>query len=208
MLHHNKRSYHPYILLAFHLQLLPPQVFLQLPRSTKQYSKSKNQADLFGFELCSQQEDIIHTLSLVTRNKQLLTFNKALLHILAIKKYVQTYLFAIRQKRPSIIQTLVHNIQKVTGVIGLTKALKFTGLSYARWLKFSQWNSCSKSHLHLCRRKHPAQLLHKEIKIHINSVAVSQSSVKCSHWQHGTSILFQISRWYLVFIKWRHYILQ
>lgn len=165
MPHHYKRSYHPYIPLAFHLSLLSEDSLKQVPRSTKRYWKSKKTAALFGFELCPQQQDLLNTLSLIAQNKHLMAINKALLYVIAIKKFIQRHLYAIKNSRPAIIRTLIHNVQKIVPGLGLTKSLKLIQLSYAQWNRISQTKDCTKSYLRLCRRKHPSQLLSREIKV-------------------------------------------
>ncbi|MFN8714195.1 MAG: hypothetical protein ACK5Z2_15210 [Bacteroidota bacterium] len=46
-----KRSYHPMLVVMFHLQLLNTEVLKQIPYSTRMYWKQLEQEKQFGFEV-------------------------------------------------------------------------------------------------------------------------------------------------------------
>jgi putative transposase len=159
----HKRQYHPYIPLAFHLQILPQQALLQIPRSTKYYWRKKELHSLSGAEYANSQDEFLNTLSLIARNKQLLSANKALLKVIALIKFVIKYKGAIKAGRSAINSCLLSKVKDISSVIGFHKTLKWIGFSYSQWRRITNKQLCAHSPFLLCRRKHPAQLLTSEI---------------------------------------------
>ena len=60
---------------------------------------------------------------------------------------------------------VIKNIQKVAATIGVRQTLKYLSLNFQQFTKLKRNISCISSIFNLCRIKHPAQLLQKEINI-------------------------------------------
>ena len=72
---------------------------------------------------------------------------------------------AIKAGRLSMKTIVVRHIQKVAGAIGVKQTLKYLSLNFQQYAKLKRNISCISSIFNLCRIKHPAQLLQKEIKV-------------------------------------------
>jgi len=159
----HKRQYHPYIPLAFHLRILPEKFTQQLPRSTKHYWRKKDLQQLSGYELAIEQQDTLNTLSVIASNKHLLTVNKALIKIIALSRYISKNAHSIRSGRTPIVNCFIKQVNSISPVMGLRKILHWCKFSYAQWRRLLNKQLCARSPFQLCRRKHPAQLLNREI---------------------------------------------
>ena len=160
-----KASYHPAITVAFFLNCLPNDLLQRIPRSTRFDWQQKEISTHFGYDWFCQNQQLFQTLRHVSANKRLLQINKALIRIIAIKRFITTYAGSVKQKLLPVTQTTLHNIAKVSSIFGLTKTLRFLQLPYSSYLKLRKTARCNLSPLNLCIVKHPAQLLKKEIAI-------------------------------------------
>ena len=161
----HKRQYHPYIPLAFHMRMLPEKLTQQLPRSTKHYWHKKDLQQLTGYEFAIEQQDTLNTLSVIASNKHLLTVNKVLIKIIALSRYISKNAHGIRSGRTSIVNCFIKQVNSISPVMGLRKTLHWCKFSYAQWRRLLNKQLCTRSPFQLCRRKHPAQLLNKEINL-------------------------------------------
>jgi hypothetical protein len=82
-----KLTYHPYLLIAFHLHCLPDELRDRIPRSTRFDWSRKELNTAFGFEWACKQEQLFTILQQVAGSQKLLRVNVALLRIIAIKRY-------------------------------------------------------------------------------------------------------------------------
>jgi hypothetical protein len=160
-----KTSYHPAITVAFYLNCLPPELFQHIPLSTRFDWKHRDKTACFVYEWFFQNQLLFQTLRQVSSNKKLLQINKALIRIIAIKRFITTHSVCIKNKLLSVTQTILCNINKVSTIFGLTKTLHFLHIPYSTYLKLKKTVSCNLSPLNLCVVKHPAQLLKKEIAV-------------------------------------------
>jgi putative transposase len=161
----NETSYHPAITVAFYLSCLPNEVLQHIPRSTRFDWQHKDKSTYFGYEWFCQNQQLFQTLKQVSSNKKLLQINKALIRVIAIKRFITNYTSCIREQRLVVTQTVIVNIAKVTAIFGLSKTLRFIQLPYSAYMKLKRTARCNLSPLHLCIVKHPAQLIKKEVAV-------------------------------------------
>ena len=159
----HKRQYHPFIPFAFHLRILPEKATQQVPRSTRHYWSKKDLQQLAGYEFAIQQQDVLHTLAVIASNKHLITVNKALIKIIAISRYINKNAQSIRSGRTHIVNCFINQVNRISKVMGLRKTLHWCKFSYVQWQRLLNKKVCTNSPFQLCRRKHPAQLLNREI---------------------------------------------
>lgn len=159
-----KKSYHPFVVIAFYLGILPDKLLLQIPSSTKYEWQHKPVMDLFGYEWYCQNQQLFNTLQEVAASHKLLQINKALLRIIAIKHFLVKYKMHIRHKILHAPNTVVQNIAKVQGFLGLHNTLKLLQLTHQQYWQIKQKTRCRKSLFNLCLPKHPTQLLRKEVQ--------------------------------------------
>jgi putative transposase len=157
-----KLTYHPYVIIAFHLHCLPDELKLCIPRSTRFDWGQKELNTAYGFEWACQQEQFFATLQQVATSQKLLRVNVALLRIIAIKRFLHQH--AARSSSKIIQQAIFGTIEKVCKVIRLTVVLKYIQRSPGWFQRLKRQQRCASSPLLLCRLKHPGQLLVQEIK--------------------------------------------
>jgi putative transposase len=160
-----KTSYHPAITVAFYLNCLPAELLQHIPRSTRFDWQHKDKSTCFGYDWFCQNQQLFNTLKQVSNNKRLLQINKALIRIIAIKRFIAGYSGCIKNKMTSVTQTILFNINKVTEVVNLSKTLCLLQLPYSAYLKLKKTANCYLSPLNLCIIKHPGQLLKKEVTV-------------------------------------------
>jgi putative transposase len=161
----SKTCYHPYLLVAFHLNCLPENMLQIIPRSTRFDWDKRDLQSSFGYDWFLENKDLFHTLQLVAINKKLISINRVFLRVIAVKRFIKENATGIRAGRMSLKTVVVSNIQKVGGIVGITKALRYLDLNFQQYTRLKRNITCSSFVLNLCRIKHPAQLLQKEIEI-------------------------------------------
>jgi hypothetical protein len=93
-----KQSYHPFVVVAFYLHILPEKLLSQIPGSTQYEWQHKPVMELFGYDWYCQNQHLFHTLQEVATSHRLLQINKALLRILAIQCFLQRHKSHVRHK--------------------------------------------------------------------------------------------------------------
>ena len=172
-----KLTYHPYLIIAFHLRCLPDDLRRRIPRSTRFDWGHKELSRTFGFQWASQQHQLFETLQHVATSKKLLRINIALLRIIAIKRFVDHH--AVRFAGSKAIQQVVlANINKVAAVIKIASVLKYLQRSTGWLQRLKHHQRRSSSPVLLCWLRHPDQLLSKEI----NAIKTSCSDSRFLHW--------------------------
>jgi len=184
-----KVSYHPYLLVAFYLRCLPIDIEERIPKSTRHDWSHKDMASLYGYEWYLQNQQLFQTLQQVSVSNRLLQINRALLRVIALKRFMGHHAHRIKDNVQGINGVILDNIRKISDSIGLKTALKSLQLSYSQYLKMRIDNCCSISILSLCRIKHPTQLLIREI----SAIKEYCSDVRFMHWPLS-SVYHQIRR--------------
>jgi putative transposase len=184
-----RQSYHPFVVVAFHLHILPDKLLSQIPRSTRHEWQHKPVMELFGYDWYCQNQHLFQALQEVAASRRLLQINKALLRILAIQRFLQKHKSHIRHKIFNAAGTVVVNIRKTREVLGLNLTLKLLQLTHQEYWQLKQKVRCSKSLFNLCMPKHPAQLLRREV----NCIKKYCADVRYIHWPLA-SIYHQIIR--------------
>jgi hypothetical protein len=101
----------------------------------------------------------------VAASKQLLRVNRALLRVIALKRFMDLYHVRIKENVFNIDEVLLNTIHKISEAIGCKTALKYLDRSYAWYLQLRRKGKCSSSLFSLCRMKYPAQLVVSEINV-------------------------------------------
>jgi hypothetical protein len=158
-------SYHPFVLIAFHLNCLPNNLIQAIPRSTRFDWIHSDIQDSFGFGWYHENKNLFLTLELITQNKKLLKINRALLRVIALKAFIKKNSAVITTGLSSIKMAAAGNILKVSDVLGLRKALKYLDIDFKQYVNLRKKLSCPSSIYDLCFIKHPSQLLKKEIAV-------------------------------------------
>ena len=184
-----KQTYHPFVLVAFFLDILPAEVIAVIPRSTLYDWKHKQVNELVGYGWYCEQQPLFTTLQAVATNRQLLRINRALLSLIALQRFMKKYQSSLAAGLLGTVDVAVRGIQKMRIVFGMAFTLKALGLSHTHYWRLRQKTRCALSVLHQCRIKHPAQLLSKEVK------AIQQygTDIRFLHWPLS-SVYYQMIR--------------
>ena len=129
-----KTSYHPFVLIAFHLNCLPNNLLQAIPRSTRFDWIHRDIQGSFGFGWYQENKNLFLTLELITQNKKLLKINRALLRVIALKAFIKKHSAAIIAGLSSIKMAAAGNILKVSDVIGFRKALKYLDIDFKQYV--------------------------------------------------------------------------
>jgi len=143
MQNHSKQSYHPFILIAFYLNILPESILVKIPRSTRYDWEHKSEINLFGYEWYLENQNLFNALQQIVTNKKLLKINKALIRIIAIRHFLQHHQTHIRYKHFNATATAINNIQKVKDILGARLTLKYLNLSRQQYWQLKQKQSVS-----------------------------------------------------------------
>ncbi len=160
-----KNSYHPYVQVAYYLNCLPEDILSSIPRTTRFDWQHREIHNAFGYDWFKQNEEQFQTLKLVAQNKRLLSFNKGLLKVVAIKRFLETNASAIRAGRLNVKRVVFEAIQKTAFLIGVKPALRYLNLSFQYYSRLKSKLKCATSSFNLCRIKHPSQLLMSEVSV-------------------------------------------
>lgn len=85
--------------------------------------------------------------------------------MIAISRYISKNVQGIRSGRTHIVNCFINQVNRISKVMGLRKTLHWCKFSYAQWRRLVNKQLCARSPFQLCRRKHPAQLLNREISV-------------------------------------------
>jgi hypothetical protein len=151
-------------MIAFHLKCLPEEWQQRIPRSTRHDWKQKDMTALFGNDWYMQNRHVFDTLQQVASSRRLLRANRALLQVIALKRFIQKYHHRIKQKMSDTQKVVLVRLEKIAGVMGVKASLKYLELSYSWYLELRKLR-CRTSVLNRCYPKHPAQLREREIEI-------------------------------------------
>ena len=111
--HRSKTCYHPYVLVAFHLNCLPDNLLKVIPRSTRfDWRHRDMENNSFGYEWSQENRRLFDTIQLVARNKKLLKINIALLRIIAIKAFIKKNSDGLAAALATLKKVAARNIQK------------------------------------------------------------------------------------------------
>ncbi len=190
---YKKNSYHPFISLAYQLNFLPSELWLQLPRSTRHDWQHKDQSTLFGHDYFLANRDKFNTLEAVANNYTLLTINKALLKVIALKKYMVANKERLHKGFVNTTAVVVSNIKKIKEAakpfVCQQQILNALDLHRNTYLNWKRNFNCRHSLLNLCVIKYPNQLLPQEV----NAMKQYLQNEKYLHW-HLNQVHIQMLR--------------
>jgi hypothetical protein len=120
-----KTCYHPFVLIAFHLNCLPDNLLQAIPRSTRFDWTHKDIQGSFGYGWYQENKNLFLTLQLITHNEKLLKINRVSLRVIAIKAFIKKNSVGLPDGLKTARLTTANNILKVSRVMGLRKTFKY-----------------------------------------------------------------------------------
>jgi transposase InsO family protein len=160
-----KTIYHPNFIAGYYLNILPPDLLHKIPRSTRHDWNVKQHKNMFGSHWGCNNRQRIETLALINGNETLLAINKTLVKVIAIKKYIAKHIIRIKGGIGNADKIVLTHIKKAATVLGLSTTLSYIQITASFYRALSKPKKCSFSLLNLCRVKHPAQLLQKQVAV-------------------------------------------
>lgn len=157
MLHRTKTIYHPNLIAGYYLNILPAELFKQIPRSTQHDWNVKQHLNMFGSDWGSSNRKRLETFSVINNNKRLLAINESLVKIIAIKKYIARYANRIKDGIGQADKTVLKHIKKAAFTLGLNTTLSYIQIYSSFYYGLSKPKKCNFSLINLCRIKHPNQ---------------------------------------------------
>jgi hypothetical protein len=106
---------------------------------------NKDQAALYGYDFYRENQQIFDTLREVAASKQLLRINRALLRVIALKKFMDLYQDRIKGNIFRINEVVLNTLHKVSEVVGCKNVLKYLDRSYSWYLELRRKQRCSSS---------------------------------------------------------------
>ena len=160
-----KRSYHPFLLVLFHLNILDKEVIRQIPYSTISHWNNRDHTDYFGYEFAQEYMNNHKDIRAVFTSKQLYRFvrfacrlHDAYTRLLEMKTKAELKLHEIHR-------SIVEATDQLSRTVPRKVAARLMNISYQSYYRFRNNLKCSKSKINRCFRSLPQQLSLREIQV-------------------------------------------
>lgn len=160
--HKIKRSYHPFIHIAFHLNFLSDVLQTQLPCSTHSDWKNRDRAAQFGYEFFQNNKLLFQTLETVANSNKLQTTVRVLTKLIALKRFIIFHKGCIKTKVGNSSIVIVNAIEKLKPFLSISKCFYILQVEYKECLSWRRIKTCHHSFFNFCIVQHPYQLLKSE----------------------------------------------
>ncbi len=166
-----KRSYHPMLVVLFHLQLLDVQLLRQIPYSTRTYWKQLNQEKQFGFEVV--EDYLLRNADIKAVYTSKLVFKVCRLVCRVHNAFVKTGKLLREQPanyRKQIVEVLVKTVDAVSSYVSVDIAARIMNISSDTYYRLRNELVCMRSRTRRCFRQYPQQLSLREVQVIDNAV--------------------------------------
>lgn len=160
----SKRSYHPFILIAYYLNFLPIELLQSIPNSTRYDWKHKDLNALFGTQYFNDNKELFKTLEAVAQHQKLQKTIRVLLQVIAFTRFIKTYHERLKVNLQNIQQVAVWHIKKINTHLPLHTIFKLLHIDPSTYYQWRNRVACKYSAINQCTTKHPSQLLPKEVQ--------------------------------------------
>jgi hypothetical protein len=166
-----KRSYHPMLIVLFHLQLLDVQLLKQIPYSTRTYWKQLEQETQFGFEVV--EDYLLRNVDIKAVYTSKLVFKVCRLVCRIHHAFVKTG--KLLRERPvqykkQIAEILVKSVDSICNYVSVEVAARIMNISSDTYYRLRNELVCLRSHTRRCFRLYPQQLSLREVQVIDNAV--------------------------------------
>ncbi|MGL5888898.1 MAG: hypothetical protein ACRC3B_03385 [Bacteroidia bacterium] len=166
-----KRSYHPMLIVLFHLQLLDKQTLKQIPHSTRTYWKHLEQETQFGFDAVENYLLRNADIRAVYTSKLVFKVCRFVCRIHSAFTQVEKLLRERpAQYRKQIAEVLVKTVDALCSYISVDVAARILNISTDTYYRLRNELVCSHSRTRRCFRIYPQQLSLREVQIIDNAV--------------------------------------
>lgn len=160
-----KRTYHPFLLVLFHLDILDKEIRQQIPYSTISYWNRHPHQESFGYEFVKEYMDNHKDIRAVFTSKHLYRFvrftcrlHDAYLQLLELKNKAGS-------KYREYYKSVINAVDQLSRTVPRKIAVRIMNISYQSYYRFRSNLVCGKSRIKRCFRSLPQQLSLREIQI-------------------------------------------
>ena len=167
----HKRSYHPMLIVLFHLQLLDKQLLTQIPHSTRFYWKHLQQEKQFGFE--AVEEYLLRNADIRAVYTSKIVFKVCRLVCRIHSAFTQVE--KLLRERPSqyrkkVTEVLVQTVHSISSYVSVEIAARIVNISTDTYYRLRNEIVCLRSRTRRCFRVYPQQLSLREVQVIDNAI--------------------------------------
>ncbi len=160
----HKRSYHPMLIVLFHLQLLDKELLQNIPPSTKTYWKQTLQENQFGYVAIAAYMQKHEDIRSVYTSKLLFRFMRFSCRIYDGFSQMKTLLPKTKFIKRAVEKISVHVVSALAQKTSVALASRVMGFSKQTYYRLRAQISCHASKLKRCFRSLPQQLAMREVQ--------------------------------------------
>ena len=158
-------SYHSNIKIAASLDILPNELKRIIPKSSLNRFRNTDYSSLLGYKEDQDFTRIITIAKEFLQSRLAINVFKAALRVRDVKISILSRLQQSSLSKLQMKTMIVTTINRVKDSLGLSRVLRFFGISMYKYLSWSKEikHKCSDSPIHKCLRIWPNQLSKKEV---------------------------------------------
>jgi hypothetical protein len=161
----HKRSYHPLLIVLFHLQLLSKDVLKQIPHSTRAYWNHILQQEQFGYDAV---KDYLHAnldIRAVYESKQVFRVARFVCRIYDGYKSIVGQVTHAQKQSKEFCKSLTETISYLKQYVNVNIAARIMNTTYQSCYRLRNKITCAKSKRGKCFRSLPQQLSMRELQV-------------------------------------------
>ncbi|MCK6640925.1 MAG: hypothetical protein L6Q81_12660 [Bacteroidia bacterium] len=158
-----KRSYHPLIIVMFHLQILDTEFLKNVPYSTRNSWRKQIQEKQFGYDIAQEFMQTNLNLVAIYKSKQLQRFVKFTCSIYEAYSRVMDKFSAAQKKSKEFAEAIHQAVSHLSKYVKVSVAVKLLNTSYQSYYRMKNRLVCKNSRRGRCFRLHPQQLTVREL---------------------------------------------
>lgn len=172
----HKRSYHPMLIVLFHLDLLDHALVKQIPHSTRSYWKCHDQQDQFGYENVREFMTVNMDIRAIHQVKLIRRFVHFVCRVYNGYENVVAHLSGTQKKSKEFVEEIVGTISQLSKYVNVNHAARVMNLSTQAYYRLKNSVVCQNSKKRKCFRSLPQQLSLREIQT-IDSAVSGQQNI-------------------------------
>ncbi|MGL4598047.1 MAG: hypothetical protein ACRCYO_10980 [Bacteroidia bacterium] len=160
----HKRSYHPMLIVLFHLQLLDNELLKKIPPSTKTYWKQTIQNDQFGYVAVAEYMQKHDDIRSVYKSKLLFKFMRFSCRVYDGFMQIKSLLANTKQTKREVQKITIGTFSLLAQKTSVALASRVMGFSKQTYYRLRAQMVCRVSKIKRCFRSLPQQLSMREVQ--------------------------------------------
>ncbi|MDQ3110869.1 MAG: hypothetical protein M3R17_13330, partial [Bacteroidota bacterium] len=153
-----KRSYHPFLIVLFHLELLDKNILRQIPYSTRKYWNGIAQEKQFGYPEVSDYLDAQRDIRSVFTSKKLFSFMRFSCRMYDGYNRIIHNLQEVKNAKSNIRKIIVESVAHLSQTIKVSLAARIMNISTQKYYRWKSQTECKLSKIRKCFRSVTHQL--------------------------------------------------